>query len=37
MLATTKVKMNAVEKSEEDHIRHFLHKTSNKEVSESIT
>ena len=29
MLATTKVKMNAVEKSEQDYIRHLLHKTCN--------
>ena len=29
MLATTKVKMNAVEKSEQEYIRHFLHKTCN--------
>ena len=29
MLATTKVNMNAVEKSEKDYIRHLLHKTCN--------
>ena len=39
MLAATKVKMSGSEKKSEqqDHIRHFLHKTCNSEVSGSFT
>ena len=33
MLAATKVKMSGREKKEQEHVRYFLHKTSNQEVS----
>ena len=33
MLAATKVKMSGSEKKEQEHVRYFLHKTSNQEVS----
>ena len=38
MLAATKVKMSgSEEKNEQKHIRHFLHKTCNQEVSGNFT
>ena len=38
MLAATKVKMSDSEKkSEQEHVRHFLHKTCNQEVSGRFT
>ena len=38
MLAATKVKMSGSEKKkhEQEHVRHFLHKTCNQEVSGSF-
>ena len=36
MLAPTKVKMSGSEKNEQEHARHFLHKTCNQEVSGSF-
>ena len=35
MLGVTRVKMSDSEKKSEEHVRHFLHKTSNQEVSRS--
>ena len=37
MLEATKVKISGSQKSEQDHIQHFLHKTCNSEVSGSFT
>ena len=37
MLAATKEKISGSEKSEEEHVRHFLHKTCNQEVSGRFT
>ena len=38
MLAATRVKMSDSEKkSEQEHVRHFLHKTCNQEVSGRFT
>ena len=37
MLAATKVKMSDSEKSEQDDMQHFLHKTCNSEVFGSFT
>ena len=36
MPAATKVKMSGSEKNEQEHVRHFLHKTSNQELSGSL-
>ena len=37
MLVATRVKMGDSEKKSEEHVRHFLHKTSKQEVSGSFT